>query len=103
MTPACRKRASTTGSDSARAPVWDVAAREPARERPALTAMIGFLRATRRAMREKRTGLPKLSRYSRITSVRGSSLQYWIRSLPETSALLPTETNVEIPRFSFEA
>ncbi len=34
-----------------------------------------------------------------MTSVRGSSLQYCTRSLPETSALLPTETNVEMPRF----
>ena len=32
--------------------------------------------------------------------MRGSSAQYWRRSLPETSALLPTETNVEMPRLS---
>ncbi len=33
--------------------MWDEAARAPARERPALTATMGLLRATRRAMREK--------------------------------------------------
>ena len=33
-----------------------------------------------------------------MTSVRGSSAQYWIRSLPETSALLPIEAKVEMPR-----
>jgi hypothetical protein len=103
MTPACRSSASTTWSDSASAPVCELAARDPARERPDLTAMIGFRRATRRAIFEKRTGFPKLSRYRRMTSVRGSSAQYWIRSLPETSALFPTETKVEIPRLSFEA
>jgi hypothetical protein len=103
MTPAWRSSASTTWSDSASAPVCDDAAREPALERPDLTAMIGFLRATRRAILANRAGLPKLSRYSRITSVRGSSDQYWIRSLPETSALLPTETKLEMPRFSFDA
>ena len=62
MTPAWRKRASTTVSLSASAPVWEDAARAPARERPALTATIGLRRATRRAMREKSPGLPKLSR-----------------------------------------
>ena len=65
-----------------------------------MTATIGFARATRRAIREKWTGFPKLSRYRRITFVRGSSDQYWIKSLPETSALFPTETKLEIPRFS---
>ena len=62
MTPAWRKSASTTVSLSASAPVCDDAARAPARERPALTATIGLLRATRRAMRENLPGLPKLSR-----------------------------------------
>jgi hypothetical protein len=54
-------------------------------------------------MREKRTGFPKLSRYSRITPVLGSSDQYGMRSLPDTSALLPTDTKLEIPRFSRDA
>src|SRR5687768_17906989 len=35
-----------------------------------------------------------------MTRVLGSSAQYEIRSLPETSALLPTETNDEMPRLS---
>jgi hypothetical protein len=44
-----------------------------------------------------RRGFPNDSRYSRITSVAGSSSQNWRRSLPETSALFPTLTNVENP------
>nr|MCF0101150.1 hypothetical protein [Streptomyces sp. MH191] len=38
-----------------------------------------------------------VSRYMRATSVSGSSYQYWSTSLPETSARLPAETNVETP------
>jgi hypothetical protein len=38
-----------------------------------------------------------------MTSVFGSSSQNRSRSLPETSALLPTDTKVEIPMFSFVA
>ena len=33
-----------------------------------------------------------------ITSVPGSSCQYWRRSLPETSARLPAETKLDSPR-----
>jgi hypothetical protein len=76
MMPACLKSASTTASLAASAPVCDDAARAPAAERPDLTATIGLFRATRRAIWLKRRGLPKLSRYSRMTSVRGSSAQY---------------------------
>jgi hypothetical protein len=35
-----------------------------------------------------------------MTRVRGSSAQYDKRSLPETSALLPTETKLDIPTLS---
>ena len=45
MTPACRNSASTTVSLDASAPVCEAAARDPAVERPALTATIGFVRA----------------------------------------------------------
>ncbi len=62
MTPACRKRASTTVSLEASAPVCDAAARDPATERPAFTATMGFVRATRRAISLNFLGLPKLSR-----------------------------------------
>ena len=65
--------------------------------RPAFTAMIGLLRDTRRARRENLRGLPKLSRYNRITSVASSASQYCSRSLPDRSARLPAETNVDRP------
>ena len=55
------------------------------------------VRATRRAMRPKRRGLPNDSRYSRTSSVAGSSSQYSSRSLEDTSALLPIETNADRP------
>ena len=98
ITPACSNRASTTASLDASAPVCEDAARAPAADRPDLTATIGLIRATRRAIWLNLRGLPKLSRYNRMTRVWGSSAQYWMRSLLDTSALLPTETNVEIPR-----
>ena len=60
----------------ASAPVCEDAARAPAAMRPALTAMIGLRRATRRAICANCRGLPKLSRYSRITSVSGRPAQY---------------------------
>ena len=54
---------------------WLDAARVPAAERPDLTATIGRVRATSGASRANVRGLPKLSRYSAITPVRGSSCQ----------------------------
>ena len=72
----------------------------PAADRPALTATIGFAAPTRRAISLNFLGFPKLSRYSRMTDVCGSSAQYGIRSLPETSGLLPTDTKLEIPMLS---
>ena len=97
MTPAWRNRASTAMSGLAIAAVCDDAARTPAADRPLLTATIGLRRDTRRAMRANLRGLPNDSRYSRTTSVPGSSSQYWSRSLPLTSALLPTDTKLDTP------
>ena len=97
ITPVCRKTASTAVSAPARAPVCDDAARAPAALRPLFTATIGFFRATRRAICANRRGFPKLSRYRRITSVSGSFSQCSMRSLPETSALFPTETKLRTP------
>jgi hypothetical protein len=57
------------------APVCDEVARAPALERPLLTTAIGLRRATCRARRENFRGLPNDSRYSRMTSVRGSASQ----------------------------
>src|SRR5262249_24108158 len=71
--------------------------------RPALTAMIGLQRLTRRAMRAKRRGLPKDSTYRMITSVIGSSSQYCKRSLVETSALFPTLTKDDMPMWKRRA
>jgi hypothetical protein len=52
---------STSTSLLARAPVCDEAARAPASDRPALTARIGFVRPTRRAISANFRGFPKLS------------------------------------------
>ena len=75
------------------APVWLDAARAPSAVRPDLTIRIGFFRVTRLAISVKRRGLPNDSRYMHMTRVAGSFSQYSTRSLPETSALLPMETN----------
>ena len=98
ITPACSNSESTVTSEAEiSAPVCDDVARAPAAERPLLTATIGFLRATRRATRANLRGFPNDSRYSRMTLVSSSDSQYWIRSLPEMSALLPTETKEDRP------
>ena len=49
-------------SEPASAAVWELAALIPARVVPPFTARIGFVRATRRAMRAKARGLPNDSR-----------------------------------------
>ncbi len=99
ITPACRNSASTVASDAARsAPVCDIAARDPAAERPLLTAITGLRAATRRAICPNRRGLPNDSRYSPITSVPSSFSQYRSRSLPERSALFPVDTKDDKPR-----
>ena len=76
ITPDSRSMVSTSTSRLARGPVCDEAARAPASECPALTATMGLLRLTRRAISANLRGLPKLSTYSRMPSVRGSSPQY---------------------------
>ncbi len=65
---------------------------------PLLTTMVGFTRASWRAMRENLRGLPTLSRYSPTTAVRSSSSQYCRASLPDTSARLPADRNERSPR-----
>ncbi len=97
-TPLCANSDSTATSVPASDPVCDAAARAPAAVRPDLTASTGFLRVTRRQICRKRSGLPKLSRYIRMTRVCASSSQHSSRSLPETSALLPRDTNIDRPR-----
>ncbi len=67
-------------------------------DRPLFTATTGLISATARESRENLRGLPSDSRYSSTTSVAASSRQYCSRSLPDTSARLPADTNVEIPR-----
>ena len=63
ITPACRKSASTVTSEAATsAPVCDCVARNPAADRPPLTATIGFFRPTRRAIGANFRGLPNDSR-----------------------------------------
>ena len=52
-----------------------MAPRAPAGVRPDFTAMIGFARATREAIRTNFRGFPKDSRYSAITSVDSSLSQ----------------------------
>jgi hypothetical protein len=69
----------------------------PAAVRPAFTAMTGLCFVTLRATRVKRRGLPKFSRYIRMTRVASSWAQYSIRSLPLTSALLPMDTKWLMP------
>ena len=61
-TPAWWKSASTAFSDPASAAVCDPAARAPALDVPLFIARIGFLRATRLAIRPKRRGFPNDSR-----------------------------------------
>jgi hypothetical protein len=74
-----------------------------AAERPHLTATIGIVWDTRRATRANLRGLPNDSRYSRATCVCGSCSQYSSRSLPDRSALLPTDTNDDSPTPSLPA
>lgn len=91
MTPACSNSACTldssidaaTEASDGNVPVC----------RPDFTAMTGLVRASLRATRANLRGLPKVSRYSSTCSVFGSVCQYCIRSLPDTSARLPADTN----------
>ncbi len=62
ITPAWWKSASTAASEPASAAVCEAVARWPARVVPLFIARIGFLRASRRAMRANLRGLPNDSR-----------------------------------------
>ena len=64
---------------------------------PPLRATTGLRWDTALAMRAKRTGSPNDSRYSSTTLVASSSAHRRSRSLPLTSALLPIDTNDEMP------
>ena len=69
----------------------------PGRVRPDFTATTGLARASSRTMRVNFRGLPNDWRCRATTVVRSSAAQYWSRSLPDTSILEPTSTNVENP------
>ena len=72
------------------------AARWP-RERPASTASTGSFAPTRRAVRANLRGLPNDSRYSTASLVTSSCSHHISMSLLDTSSLLPTEANEEMP------
>src|SRR5450631_125060 len=65
---------------------------------PDFTTTTGFLADSRRAIRENLRALPMLSRYRPTTAVLGSSSQYCMQSLPDTSARLPADTKLDTPR-----
>ena len=62
ITPAWWKSAFTAASEPARAAVCELAARAPVAVVPLFIARIGFVRATRRAIRANRRGFPNDSR-----------------------------------------
>ena len=84
-------------SPAASAAVCEPAARCPAAPRPAFSATMGVLRATRRATWAKRRGLPKSSRYRSTTRVPASRSHQASRSFEDTSALFPRLTKAERP------
>ena len=105
--PACRcgsrrpgrNSASTVTSEAASsAPVCEAVARAPAAERPLLTATIGLLRAEARA-RSARTcaGCRTTPGTAAPRRCAGPAPSTASKSLPERSALLPTETNEDRP------
>ncbi len=96
ITPAWRNIASTAACGTVvRCTVWPIGT--PWVNRPDRTATTGLVCANRRATRLNLRGLPIDSRNSSTTSVAASSPQYCIRSLPDTSARLPADTNVDRP------
>ena len=60
--------------------------------------MTGLISARLRAMRENLRGLPIDSRYRPTALVESSSIQYCMKSLPDTSTRLPADPKVETPR-----
>ena len=97
ITPACSNSASRLTSGVATAAVCEAAACWPTAERPACTVSTGIFAPTRRAVRANLRGLPNDSRYSTASLVTSSCSHHISMSLPDTSSLLPTEANEEIP------
>ncbi len=89
MTPVCSRRAASVSSRPTDA--IEVGSR------PAFTVTTGLARLRRRARRLKWRGFPRLSMYMHTTSVLSSLVQYWSRSLLDTSARLPRATKDEMP------
>ena len=84
-------------SGVATAAVCEAAARWPAAERPASTASTGMLAVTRRAVLANLRGLPNDSMYSTASLVTPSCSHHISMSLLDTSSLLPTDANEEMP------
>ena len=96
ITPACRSSAQTVASGIRVTGTACPGGALPLCRAP-LTTTTGLTAAVRRASRVNLRGLPMDSRYSRTTSVSGSSYQYCRKSLPETSARLPAEMKEDSP------
>ncbi len=77
--------------------MWLRAARSPRAERPLLITRTGVRSVTSRAASRNRRPSARLSMYSRMTFVRGSSPRARSRSLSSTPARLPTDRNREKP------
>ena len=73
------------------------AASSLAAEGPASTARTGMLALTRRAVRANLRRLPNDSMYSTASLVTPSCSHHISMSLLDTSSLLPTDANEEIP------
>ena len=93
MTPAERRKASTTASFPTRAPVWARAARAAAALRPTLSTTTGLplARAFRHAARNA-AGSAKLSANTAMTAVLSSSARKSTTSARLTSISLPVLT-----------
>ena len=102
ITPDCANRLATAASDNG-VGVRPRSVGSAVACRPDFTAITGFVLASTRASRANLRGLPNDSRYSSTTSVRSSPCQNCSRSLPDTSARLPAETNVDRPSPRFAA
>src|SRR6266487_1223624 len=89
-------------SGAAMAAVCEAAARCPGADRPACTVSTGICLPTRPAARPNLRGLPNDSTYSTASSVTPSCSHQDSMSLLDTSSLLPTEANDEIPMPSRE-
>ena len=97
MTPAWWNSASTASSEPASAAVCEPAARIPARLRPLFMARIGLRRATRARDPAEAARVAERLEVDQHESVPASSSKCSSRSLEETSALLPTDTNADRP------